>query len=153
MKIPYYNNFDVCLNGYLYCTWLRGLMTFDLNKYVFDYIYYADNVLKILYAEADYFQTRITELKDSIAVVTYNDYGDNLFDGIIRLWTLNDACLAAGIKGSWTLMLSFDIYGIDMVCGYLNSGSDELVLYNLFREEEEYFPFKIRPFEFFKYTE
>ncbi|KAK1365309.1 hypothetical protein POM88_040870 [Heracleum sosnowskyi] len=100
MKIPTYNSFDVYLNGFLYCTWSRGLMTFDLNKYVFDYMYYPDNVMKTSDPEVNYLQTRITEFKDSIAVITYNDYGDDLFDGIIRLWTLSDACLPAGVQGS-----------------------------------------------------
>ncbi|KAK1403356.1 F-box domain-containing protein [Heracleum sosnowskyi] len=167
MKISMYISFDVCLNGYLYCTWSCGLMTrscglmtFDLNKEVFDYdIDYPANVQKTTDTEINYFESCITKLKDSIAVITF--YSNDAYDTTIHLWSLDDACLPPGIKGSWSLISSFVLYGINTVYGYLNGSDNILVkdynhnlyLYNLGSKETEKVPIKIHSHEIFEYKE
>ncbi|WOH07946.1 hypothetical protein DCAR_0727381 [Daucus carota subsp. sativus] len=160
MKFPTYDTFDLCLNGFIYCTWSSGLMTFDLNNEVFDYdIYYPDNVQNFADEEPTYFTARVTEFKDFIAVITYSENDSNVYHGTIRLWTVGDACLPDRIKGSWTLMLSFESSGIDKVCGYLNRfdhilvrTANHLFLYDSDGTEAQNIP-EIYPFKIFKYTE
>lgn len=167
MKIPMYISFDVCLNGYLYCTWSRGLMTrscglmtFDLNKEAFDCdIDYPANVQKTTDPELNYFESRITEFKDSIAVINF--YSNDKYDTTIHLWSLDDARLPDGIKGSWTLISSFVLHGINMVYGSLDGGDHILVknyghslyLYNLGWQETKKVPIDIHTHEILKYKE
>lgn len=167
MKISMYISFDVCLNGYLYCTWSRGLMTrscglmtFDLNKEVFDFdIDFPAVVQKTTDTEINYFESRITEFKDSIAVITF--YSNEAYDTTIHVWSLDDASLPAGIKGSWSLMSSFVLRGINTVYGYLNGSDNILVkdyshnlyLYNLGGTETKKAPIRIHLHEIFVYKE
>ncbi|XP_074323628.1 F-box/kelch-repeat protein At3g23880-like [Apium graveolens] len=167
MKIPMFISFDVCLNGFLYCTWSRGLMTrscglmtFDLNKEVFDFdIDFPSNVQKTTDTEVNYFESRITEFKGSIAVITF--YSNDAYDTTIHFWSLDDACLPAGIKGSWSPLSSIVLHGINTVYSYFN-GSDNIIvkdyghnlyLYNLGSEETKKVSIKIHLHEIFEYKE
>ena len=106
-------HFDVCVNGFFYGIGRNGMMTFDLNKELFNHS------IKLPIIDYDYGNdvTRIIEFNNSIAVIqvwAHGLNGDVAVEGLkkkINIWTLDgDACLrVGGGEVSWTLMFSIDL--------------------------------------------
>ncbi|XP_074376800.1 putative F-box protein At5g52610 [Apium graveolens] len=150
--LPSYDEFDVCVNGFLCCVGTFGMMAFDLNKEVF--------ICRIKLPEG-HWPVRIIEFDDCVAVTASKEY--DLFD-VFNLWKLDDeACLRdSGIEASWTLMLSVDIgHPVGFVFGYFNSGDFLLcteddytwILYNSDKKEARYVPVSLENYPTLKYNE
>lgn len=95
---PECDEFEVCVNGFLCCEGLYGLMAFDLHKEVF--------TCGIRPLPARSFNSSFTDFNDSIAIIVSEDESN-----VYKLWTLDDeACLhGGGVKASWTLRLTIDV--------------------------------------------
>ncbi|KAK1392879.1 hypothetical protein POM88_011935 [Heracleum sosnowskyi] len=96
---PEYDEFDVCVNGFLCCEGLYGMMAFDLHKEVF--------TCGIHPLPARSFNSTFIDFKGSIGIITSKGYESNAYN----LWTLDDeACLhGGGVNASWTPRLSIDV--------------------------------------------
>ncbi|KAK1365290.1 hypothetical protein POM88_040851 [Heracleum sosnowskyi] len=100
------DNFDVCVNGFLFAAGRYGVIAFDLKTEVFNCAIkfpaptFDDNITEYNGLDLD---VRITEFKDFIAVIIYTR---NSCDCKVDLWALDDdACLLGrGIQASWTLI-------------------------------------------------
>lgn len=101
-----YDDFHVCLHGFLFSTVGNGMMAFDLNKEVF--ICHINLPVRPFDDDSEYFNTCIAEFKDSIAI---NFSENNIWSDKIKLWKLDDeTCLhGGGVKASWTLMLNINL--------------------------------------------
>lgn len=155
--VPYYDVFDVCVNGLLCCTGMYGLMAFDLNKEVFK----SGIKLPVRCRDIRRYDARLTVVNDSIAVAFFSR--DEELSGKVKLWMLDDdACLRGGeVEASWTLVLSIrvDIPG-HFVLGYFNSGDLLLVVgediwlsYNTEKKEVKDVPDSIYMTQVIKYNE
>ncbi|XP_074379552.1 F-box/LRR-repeat protein At2g43260-like [Apium graveolens] len=102
---PDCDEFDVCVNGFLCCEGLYGMMVFDLDKEVF--------TCGIDPLPSRSFNSTFINFNDSIAIITSTGYKLNAYN----LWTLDDeACLrGSGVEASWTLKLSI---GVDCAVDY-----------------------------------
>lgn len=111
-EIQHQCDFNGCINGLLYWTGLRRILSFDLSTEVF-------TCVTKLPSESTH--ARVTDLNDSIVLIIGN--GSN---GKIKLWTLDDGeCLRRGgvVEASWTLMLSIDTdEPVHSIHSYFNSG-------------------------------
>ncbi|WOH12844.1 hypothetical protein DCAR_0832353 [Daucus carota subsp. sativus] len=95
---PNYNHFDASLHGFLFTIGYCGMIAFDINKEVF----ISDINLPYSLGDYAYFETRVTEFKDSVATIV-----SVMYKRKIKLWTLDDeACLcgSGGVEASWTIM-------------------------------------------------
>ena len=98
---PNYNHFDASLHGFLFTIGYCGMIAFDINKEVF----ISDINLPYSLGDYAYFETRVTEFKDSVATIV-----SVMYKRKIKLWTLDDeACLcrSGGVEASWTIMQVF----------------------------------------------
>ncbi|KAK1360082.1 F-box domain-containing protein [Heracleum sosnowskyi] len=151
MDIPWNDDFDVCVNGFLCCTGMYGMMAFDLNKEV------LNCAIKFPVCT---FDARIIEFNDSIAVIVSmaNESNDK-----INMWTLDDeACLCGGgVEASWTLMFSVDLdLLVQFVYSYFRNGDlllmtddDEWLVYDFYKKEARVVPVSINVYQTYKYTE
>ena len=149
--LPFDDAFDVCVNGFLCCTGLYGVMAFDLNKEV------MNSGLKFPVTTSN---ARVTEFDASIALLLWrNKNSSNQID----MWKLDDeACLrGGGVEASWTIVFSVDLdLTVDSVHGYLPRGdillmTDEGVwcLYDTNKKKATIVPVAIDMHQTFKYTE
>lgn len=99
------DEFDVCVNGFLCCEGLHGMIAFDLDKEVF--------TCGIRPLPPRSFNSTFVDFNGSIAIITSTGYELNSYN----LSTLDDeSCLRdSGDKASWTLKLSIDV---DCAVGY-----------------------------------
>ncbi|XP_074334000.1 F-box/kelch-repeat protein At3g23880-like [Apium graveolens] len=123
IDIPSMGNFDVCVNGYLCSIGKYGMMSFDLNKEVFNFA----TKLPVI---CDHDEARIIEFNKSIAIAILinasNDDEtdwklDRMLDKKINMWSLDDdTCLSGGgVEASWTMMFSIDLaMPVELCLGY-----------------------------------
>lgn len=150
IDIPYDDDFDVCVHGFLCCTGMYGMIAFDLNREV------LNCAIKL---PVRTFNARIIEFNDSVAVLLANDKESK---SNIKLWTLdNEECLrGGGVEASWTPNFSIDLdLSVQFVHGYFNNG-DLLVLaegvwylYNKDKKESRNVQVSINVRQVYKYTE
>lgn len=155
--VPYYEVFDVCVNGLLCCTGMYGLMAFDLNKEVFR----SGIRIPVRRRDIKRFNARVIVVNESVAVGFFSR--DMELSGKVKVWTLDDdACLRGDqVEASWTLVLSIrvDIPG-RFVRGYCSSkdlllviGEDIWLSYNTEEKEVKPFPDSIYLSQVIKYNE
>ncbi|XP_074348663.1 F-box protein CPR1-like [Apium graveolens] len=151
LDIPYDDFFDVCVNGFLCCTGMYGMMAFDLNKEV------LNCAIKFPVCT---FDARIIEFNYTIACIismrgTSNDK--------INMWTLDDeACLrGGGVEASWTLMFTVGLdLSVQYVYSYFRTGDlllrtddDEWLLYDSDKKKARVVPISVYMHQIYKYTE
>lgn len=143
---PNSDNFNICVNGFLFAAGRYGVIAFDLKTEVFSCAIikfpaptFDDSKSESTGLNPD---VRITEFKDSIAVIIYTRNGD---DCKIDLWALDDdACLRGrGIQASWTPIHNVYIRKpVQFIHGYFKGGDfllsvdDVWYMYNPSNEED-----------------
>ncbi|KAK1352970.1 F-box domain-containing protein [Heracleum sosnowskyi] len=132
---PWNRGFDVCVNGYLCGTGNYGMMSFDLNKEVFNLAI----KLPVVYDRARD-EACIVEFNKSVGVVILinawnRDKNDRRLDKKINMWSLDDdACLrGGGAEALWTIMFSIDVVTpcpTTIFLGFFSNGNLLLLLFN-----------------------